>query len=115
MRTLKWDFFEFDPPTGEEEFEMKISSPRHPFHSTMARFADDAVCEGAARRLGTPVAFRNLHSFRQDVALLEKFGGLTISPDCAWPCFVIEDEWNSRWRLLDAGDAFISYCWSTSA
>lgn len=115
MKRFKWDAFEFDSPDREEEFELVISSPRGRPHATLTEFVRDAVGKDAARTLPAPVAFSKFTSFRRDVALLGKFGDLQIPEDCAWPCFVLADEWDYRHCVLDAGEAFMAYSWSTSA
>jgi hypothetical protein len=81
----------------------------------LTRFADDICGEGVGRRLGTPIAFLSSSMFEAKRAHLKLVANIDVARDCAWPCYTIFDEWNERQILLDAGDAFISYRWSTTA
>ncbi len=115
MRTIKFDQYEFDTPDSEQEVEVVISSSKNARHPTLTKFADEIVGDGSGRNLGPPIAFSSASHFVTDKKLISRVAGIEVASDCAWPCFVVSDEWDWRHILLDADGVFISYRWSTSA
>lgn len=115
MKVFRFDAFEFDPPDSEQEVEVVVSTPTDPRHDTLAKFADDVCGAGIGRRLAAPAPFFSLLTFKDDKVYLSQVAGLDVAENCPWLCFVVSDEWNCRQFLLDAGNAFVSFRWSTTA
>jgi hypothetical protein len=115
MRKYTFDACEFEDRFAEEEVEVIVSIPQDSRHPTLAKFANDVVGEGAGRRLQTPVTFSSLSTFQFDRRRLKIVASIEAPDNCAWSCYAIEDDDLWRHYLLDTGNAFVSYRWSSSA
>jgi hypothetical protein len=116
MRKYLFDEFEFEDRVPEEEVEVIISTSENPAHRTLARFADDVIADGVSRRFREPLAFFAVPDFPFHRRRLAMIASIAVEEQCNWPCYVVEDDDPLWWRcVLDAGNAFISYRWSSSA
>lgn len=115
MRTLTFDQFEFDDPSGEERLEISLASRSDFPFPTPSSFVAACVGIDAAGRLGPSVEFSEHFGYGKVREYLAHFAAVAIPENCSWPCYVLADGPDEWQIVIEAPGQFICYCWSTSA
>ncbi len=115
MRTLTFDQFEFDNPSGEEHLTIALASRSNFPFPTPSSFVAACVGIEAAGQLAPAVRFSDHFGYGMIRKYLSHFADLAVPESCLWPCFVLSDGPDEWQIVLEAPDQFIYYCWSTSA
>ena len=46
---------------------------------------------------------------------LKRFTNLLFPENCLWPVYFVFEDWDRRRAVIDAGDCYVAYDWSSSA
>ncbi|WP_109127371.1 hypothetical protein [Dyella sp. C11] len=115
MRTVTVDQFEFEDPQTEEHLEIAIASrARFPFPDAESFLLSRVESEVIAKA-GDTVKFDASLGYGLVREYLQRFAGIELPVDCAWPTHVLEDGPDTWELVLTAPDSFIHYVWTTSA
>jgi hypothetical protein len=116
MRSIKVDQFEFDDPGSEESLEIQVSRRSQFPHPDVKSFVGSVVNVHVAASLPEPVPFFKVGGRNQISEHLRRFANLDAPLHCDWPSYRLASESSDEVSLIIcAPNAFIRYCWSTSA